>query len=192
MHDHCDVIVYAPRQRHFAGNGPSARTQTLEHFTPTGSTSRAQLSLIQRRIITALGLKHSNRYLFEKTIVIMASETFPCKITIDTPLPTARLADAALQTLSVDQELSPLVRREFQVISPSTSSSEKSVLRTIYSATTNRMLRVSVNGFFESLRVVLQVIEELDADVINEVGLEGLERVQGVEQGMTGTTVTGA
>lgn len=54
------------------------------------------------------------------------------------------------------------------------------------------MLRVSVNGFFESLRVVLQVIEELDADVIDEVGLEGLERVQGVEQGLTGTTVTGA
>lgn len=122
----------------------------------------------------------------------MASETFPCKITIDTPFPTARLADAALQTLSVDQELSPLVRREFQTLSPSTASSEKSLLRTIYSATTNRMLRVSVNGFFESLRVVLQVIEELDADVINEVGLEGLERVQGVEQGMTGTTVTGA
>ncbi|GAB7340250.1 hypothetical protein MBLNU457_6714t1 [Dothideomycetes sp. NU457] len=121
----------------------------------------------------------------------MASEPFPCKITIDTPFPTSRLANAALQTLSVDQELSPLVRREFQVLS-STTSTENSVLRTIYSATTNRMLRVSVNGFFESLRVVLQVIEELDADVINEVGLEGLERVQGVEQGMTGTTVTGA
>jgi len=122
----------------------------------------------------------------------MANESFPCKIIIDTPFLTARLADAAIQTLSVDQELSPLVHREFQVISPAASAAEKSVLRTVYSATTNRMLRVSVNGFFESLRVVLQIIEELDVDVVNEVGLEGLEKVQGVEQGMTGTTVTGA
>lgn len=65
------------------------------------------------------------------------------------------------------------------------------VLRTIYRATTNRMLRVAVNGFFESLNVVLQVIEELDTDVIEANGLEGLEGVQGVEQGMTGSTVTG-
>lgn len=65
------------------------------------------------------------------------------------------------------------------------------VLRTIYRATTNRMLRVAVNGFFESLNVVLQVIEELDTDVIEANGLEGLDGVQGVEQGMTGSTVTG-
>lgn len=65
------------------------------------------------------------------------------------------------------------------------------MLRIIYRATTNRMLRVAVNGFFESLNVVLQVIEELDTDVIEAKGLEGLEGVQGVEQGMTGSTVTG-
>lgn len=71
------------------------------------------------------------------------------------------------------------------------SEDGKTILRTTYRATTNRMLRVSVNGFFESMAVVLQVMEELDTDVVHEKGLEGLERVQGVEQGMTGTTVTG-
>lgn len=54
------------------------------------------------------------------------------------------------------------------------------------------MLRVAVNGFFESLNLVIQVMEELDVDVVKEKGLEGLEGVQGVEQGMVGTTVTGA
>jgi len=39
-------------------------------------------------------------------------------------------------------------------------------LRTEYKATTNRMLRVAVNGFMESLGVVLQVMEELDVDVL--------------------------
>lgn len=68
---------------------------------------------------------------------------------------------------------------------------DATLLRTIYRATTNRMLRVSVNGFFESLNVVLQVIEELDTDVIQAKGLEHLEGVQGVEQGMTDSTVTG-
>lgn len=42
------------------------------------------------------------------------------------------------------------------------------VLRTEYKATTNRMLRVAVNGFMESLRVVLGVMEELDVDVLAE------------------------
>ena len=37
---------------------------------------------------------------------------------------------------------------------------------TNYSATTNRMLRVAVNGFMESLGVVLGVMEELDVDVL--------------------------
>ena len=56
------------------------------------------------------------------------------------------------------------------------------------------MLRVAVNGFFESLNLVIQVMEQLDVDVVREKGLElgGLEGVQGVEQGMVGTTLTGA
>lgn len=45
---------------------------------------------------------------------------------------------------------------------------EKTVLETVYSATTNRMLRVSVNGFMESLHVILGVMEELDVDVLEE------------------------
>ena len=69
---------------------------------------------------------------------------------------------------------------------------ETTVLKTEYRATTNRMLRVAVNGFFESLGVVIQVMEELDVDVLHVKGLENLEGAQGVEQGMTGTTLTGA
>ena len=42
------------------------------------------------------------------------------------------------------------------------------VLHTKYKATTNRMLRVAVNGFMESLGVVLGVMEELDVDVLAE------------------------
>lgn len=47
---------------------------------------------------------------------------------------------------------------------------KKTLLRTEYRATTNRMLRVAVNGFMESLGVVLAVMEELDVDVL-ESGL---------------------
>lgn len=46
------------------------------------------------------------------------------------------------------------------------SEEHKTVLRTEYKATTNRMLRVAVNGFMESLGVVLGVMEELDVDVL--------------------------
>lgn len=53
------------------------------------------------------------------------------------------------------------------------------------------MLRVAVNGFFESLNVVVQVMEELDVDVLHENGLEDLKGVQGVEQGMLGSTIGG-
>ena len=45
---------------------------------------------------------------------------------------------------------------------------ELTILRTEYKATTNRMLRVAVNGFMESLGVVLGVMEELDVDVLAE------------------------
>lgn len=84
----------------------------------------------------------------------------------------------------MDAELSPLVRRTFSLVSlgnnePVSSNGsnavngdlaigEKTVLRTEYRATTNRMLRVSVNGFFESMGVVLEVMQELDVDVLAE------------------------
>jgi len=68
------------------------------------------------------------------------------------------------------------VRRSFSTISTVSQNpsdvtglihtSEETVLRTEYKATTNRMLRVAVNGFMESLSVVLGVMEELDVDVL--------------------------
>ncbi|KAI4115584.1 MAG: hypothetical protein LQ345_003842 [Seirophora villosa] len=119
---------------------------------------------------------------------------FPCSLVIAIPLPTHRLASSALRALQVDAELSPLVRRSFSLVSPDESRSdarnglggaqssnanpaeepasgdvpveEKTVLRTEYQATTNRMLRVSVNGFLESMGVVLGIMQELDVDVL--------------------------
>jgi EKC/KEOPS complex subunit PCC1/LAGE3 len=104
---------------------------------------------------------------------------------IDVPLPTHRLASSALQALQVDIELSPLVQRTFSLptfneasasnwesngvpVGASASHGHLAVLRTEYKATTNRMLRVAVNGFMESLGVVLGVMQELDADVLDE------------------------
>ncbi|EPQ65208.1 hypothetical protein BGT96224_A21210 [Blumeria graminis f. sp. tritici 96224] len=45
------------------------------------------------------------------------------------------------------------------------SISEDTVLRAEYRATTNRLLRVAINGFMESLGVVIGVMEELDVEV---------------------------
>lgn len=96
----------------------------------------------------------------------------------------------------MDKELSALVSRSFSLTIPAdrpeADSTSQIALQVDYRATTNRMLRVAVNGFFESLGVVIQVMEELDVDVLHEQGLEGLEGAQGVEQGMTGTGVPGA
>ncbi|KIX05445.1 uncharacterized protein Z518_06317 [Rhinocladiella mackenziei CBS 650.93] len=106
---------------------------------------------------------------------------FPCSLVIDVPLLNHRLASSAMRALQVDAELSPLVRRKFSLVDANTASSSinggqtdhgglennhNTILRTEYSATTNRMLRVAVNGFMESLGVVLQVMEELDVDVL--------------------------
>ncbi|KAL8672361.1 MAG: hypothetical protein Q9168_003181 [Polycauliona sp. 1 TL-2023] len=113
---------------------------------------------------------------------------------MDPDFPCSLLASSALRALQVDAELSPLVRRSFSLVSLRESGAqggnvyadahaqngevssgvtngvsspeEKTVLRTEYKATTNRMLRVSVNGFFESMGVVLGVMEELDVDVL--------------------------
>ncbi|CAL8575662.1 hypothetical protein XPA_001573 [Xanthoria parietina] len=127
----------------------------------------------------------------------MVDPDFPCSLVISIPLPTHRLASSALRALQVDAELSSLVRRSFSLVSLTendaeavhpaadahlpigeasgdwrldgdNSLEEKTVLRTEYKATTNRMLRVSVNGFFESMGVVLGVMQELDVDVLAE------------------------
>ncbi|KKK14559.1 hypothetical protein P175DRAFT_0492018 [Aspergillus ochraceoroseus IBT 24754] len=103
---------------------------------------------------------------------------FPYSLTISLPLPTNRLASSALRALEVDTELSPFVRRYFALKSPTPADQAldneegKTVLETTYKATTNRMLRVAVNGFMESLGVVLGVMEELDVDVLREESME--------------------
>lgn len=85
------------------------------------------------------------------------------------PFPTARLASVALGALSVDKELSPLVHRSFSTVAApqqKQGEAEKTILRTEYSATTNRMLRVAVNSFMDGLSLVLEVMEQLDVDVL--------------------------
>lgn len=67
----------------------------------------------------------------------------------------------------MDQELSALVCRTLTLVAPTSGANDKTVLRTEYKATTNRMLRVAVNGFMESLSVVLSIMEELDVDVLD-------------------------
>lgn len=89
--------------------------------------------------------------------------------TIDVRLPSARLASTALQALQVDKELSPLVCRTFSTLTATEPNLkvEETVLRTVYRATTNRMLRVAVNGFMESLKLALEIMEELDVDAFD-------------------------
>ncbi|KAL9091649.1 MAG: hypothetical protein Q9165_004725 [Trypethelium subeluteriae] len=129
---------------------------------------------------------------------------FPCSLDIRIPLPSHRLARTALTSLSVDQELSPLVRRSFSLVKPSSVPADeaskvvngqpgsheddesRTILLTHYKATTNRMLRVAVNGFFESVGVVLQVMEELNLDTIHNESIESLEGAQGIEVGLGG------
>ena len=102
---------------------------------------------------------------------------------IDIPLPTNRLATTALKAIEVDLELSPLVRRELSVVAPSDSSVPEgaALLRADYRATTNRMLRVSTNGFMESLRLVLEVMETLDTDVLEGQLESGRIEAQAIE-----------
>ncbi|KAI0175628.1 Pcc1-domain-containing protein [Hypoxylon sp. FL1284] len=100
----------------------------------------------------------------------VVTEQFPCSLTIEVPFPTPRLASVALKALQVDKELSPLVRRAFSIV-PSTEATVNgdaagNILRTHYEATTNRMLRVAVNSFMDSLNFVIEVIQELDTDVL--------------------------
>jgi EKC/KEOPS complex subunit PCC1/LAGE3 len=71
-----------------------------------------------------------------------------------------------MRALSVDKQLSALVQRQFSTVAGNELGGEKSVLRVEYKATTNRMLRVAVNAFFDSLALVIEVMEQLDVDVI--------------------------
>ncbi|CAI6332421.1 unnamed protein product [Periconia digitata] len=108
-------------------------------------------------------------------------DKFPCKLTLDIPFPTAHLASTALSALAVDSEPSSLVKRSFSTLAPS-DSTELTVLRVDYAADTNRMLRVAVNSFMESMGVVVGVMKELDVDVVYGEIEGGLEGVQGLEE----------
>lgn len=106
---------------------------------------------------------------------------------ISVPLPTMRLASCAVRALEVDPELSSHVRRSLTarprrsgIISESESVSSSSTgndgdaveaeLSALFEASTNRLLRVAVNGYMESLRLVIGVMEELDVDVLAAEG----------------------
>ena len=71
-----------------------------------------------------------------------------------------------------------MVRRSFAL----TGDKEQNVLQVNYAATTNRMLRVAVNGFFESVGVVIGVMKDLDVDVLYDSVTESLEGVQGLAE----------
>ncbi|KAI1482676.1 Pcc1-domain-containing protein [Daldinia eschscholtzii] len=100
---------------------------------------------------------------------------YPCALTIEVPFPTSRLASIALKALQVDKELSPLVKRTFSIDQSNEDTSNgdgngnigENILRTEYKATTNRMLRVAVNSFMDSLNLVIEVMQELDTDVLD-------------------------
>ncbi|KAK8088859.1 hypothetical protein PG997_003820 [Apiospora hydei] len=89
----------------------------------------------------------------------METDQFPCVLTVQVPFPTARLASVALQSLQVDKELPP-------ASDANTTGDQDKTLHVEYRATTNRMLRVAVNSFMESLNLVIEVMEHLDADVL--------------------------
>ncbi|KAF4472708.1 transcription factor Pcc1 [Fusarium albosuccineum] len=96
---------------------------------------------------------------------------------LNVPFPNPRLATTALKAIQVDPELSPLVRRQLTVVpAPAQDPSDEhaQVLEVQYKATTNRMLRVAVNGFMESLKLVVEVMEQLDADVLGQQQDPGL------------------
>ncbi|CRK31996.1 hypothetical protein BN1708_005633 [Verticillium longisporum] len=103
--------------------------------------------------------QHGNRYRSRLSLL---------SLTLTIPFPTDRLAAVAHQALAVDKELSPLVSRAFAVKSQPANDAASSVLEVHYKATTNRMLRVAVNSFMDSLKLVVEVIEQLDADVLEQ------------------------
>ncbi|KAF4977093.1 hypothetical protein FZEAL_6326 [Fusarium zealandicum] len=102
---------------------------------------------------------------------------FRSRRVLNVPFPTARLATTALKAIQVDPELSPLVRRHLTVVPAPTqgpSDRDAHLLDVQYKATTNRMLRVAVNGFMESLKLLVEVMEQLDTDVLGQQQDPGL------------------
>lgn len=110
---------------------------------------------------------------------------------LDIPFPTPRLALIALRSLRVDKELSSLVARSFELVvdeGNGASSTEAAIvndgsgesreadgaeeagrgtiLRAHYRASTNRMLRVAVRSYLDSVALVLDVMASLDSDIV--------------------------
>lgn len=112
----------------------------------------------------------------------VASQKFPCSITLQIPFPTHRLADIALRVLNVDKELSLLVNRDLSlglsaVNEPRESSDPIKGLGTteaghtllaVFEAATNRVLRVSVNSFLDNVALVLDMMATLDVDMVQK------------------------
>ncbi|KAL7816801.1 Pcc1 domain-containing protein [Trichoderma aethiopicum] len=127
-----------------------------------------------------------------------SDSSFPCSINLHIPFPTPRLASTALKALQVDPELSPLVRRTLSVVAPTAASpisdaepqtqtlqageeeegAAQVLLRVEYRAATNRMLRVAVNSFMEGLKLVVEVMEQLDVDVLAAAAGEQRSSIQ--------------
>ncbi|KAJ2826654.1 hypothetical protein FBU31_003388 [Coemansia sp. 'formosensis'] len=76
----------------------------------------------------------------------------PHSLTLKVPFVDARLAGIAKRSLSVDRELSEAkVSRDIHT--------QDSILIATFSAETLRLLRVSVNGFMDSLILVTKTFE---------------------------------
>lgn len=176
---HFESYINPHQDTHAFSSGSNAQREKEQHGKPARLERRRLPLHSVRSPITLPSTTQSTNPLTRRTLHI--------------PFPSNHLAHTALRAISVDAELSPLVRRSFSLTTPSTSSnsastpeSEKSVLQVNYAATTNRMLRVAVNGFIESIGVVIGVMKDLDTDVVYEATKEGLEGVQGLEMGKVG------
>ncbi|KAL6403329.1 hypothetical protein AUP68_12671 [Ilyonectria robusta] len=146
---------------------PAHRPSPPNHWTSSCDLPSAR---IPPTFCVALDCSIDARDALAATIMAATPDPqFPCSITLDIPLPTLRLATSALKALQVDPELSQLVTREFSVVpAPESPDDDARVLKVKYKATTNRMLRVAVNSFMDSLKLVLEVMEQLDTDVLGQ------------------------
>ena len=82
---------------------------------------------------------------------------FPCTATLNIPFTTHKRAQTALNSLAVDQELSPKSISKSLTIAPNTNT-----LQVTFSAVDVRMLRVAMSSFFDMSKVVIETIEEFD------------------------------
>ena len=111
-----------------------------------------------------------------------SSLSFPYRLSLGIRFPEARLAEAAKRSLSVDEEISDRVRRVFRIDDDvlaagsggnvANSGGDEGggvtgagagaglVMRVDFEATEARLLRASVTGFWDMLKVVLKTMQE--------------------------------